>query len=78
MITNNPPLVGCAIVMGQLTCDFPSLAPGTTNDITISLQATPITCDALTNQASVSAANEAAAQQNNNTSSVVRIGSCSE
>jgi uncharacterized repeat protein (TIGR01451 family) len=75
-----PAVPGCSIPDGHtLTCSFASLASGTANDITINVRATPTDedCpDQLENTATVSATNEAPAQQGNNTSGTVIISAC--
>ena len=70
---------GCMIPDGHtLTCNFSSLASGTANDITINVRAAPTQCGQLDNFATVSAQNEALAQQNNNNSGTVTILECQE
>jgi uncharacterized repeat protein (TIGR01451 family) len=73
--TISPPVPGCSISATQLlTCSFPTLAAGAS--VAIHVQATPV-CptapEALVNQATVSAANEAPPQQANNNSDIVTI-----
>jgi hypothetical protein len=75
----NPPVPGCIITDGtMLDCTFPSLAPGTANDITINVRATADSCVGIENQAFVSAANEPTAQRGNNASDIVGIDECQE
>jgi uncharacterized repeat protein (TIGR01451 family) len=77
-----PAVPGCSIPDGHtLTCNFASLASGTANDITINVRATATQADCpdgLINVATVSAENEAPAQQGNNTSGEVVILACQE
>ena len=56
----------CAIVGATLTCSFGDLASGASASVHVISPTTPANCGGVTNTAQVSASNEAAAQQTNN------------
>ncbi|MBK9711345.1 MAG: DUF11 domain-containing protein [Kouleothrix sp.] len=72
----SPAVSGCAIASGTLSCSFATLAAGASVTIHVSGTTSAANCGTLPNTATVSATNEAAGANANNTSSATITVNC--
>lgn len=68
-----PPVAGCAIAAGTLTCTWTSLAPGATVSIHVESPTDAADCGTHPNRATISAANEPAGSTGNNAAGPVTV-----
>jgi uncharacterized repeat protein (TIGR01451 family) len=64
---------GCSVNGQTVTCDVGDLAKGASASATVTVKTTDASCPSVSNNATVSAANEANAQTGNNTSNTVKV-----
>ena len=76
----NPPVAGCSITAGTLTCDFATLGVGAANQvvITISGAVDGNDCGPLANHVTVSASNEPAGATGNNADDATIVVECAD
>jgi uncharacterized repeat protein (TIGR01451 family)/fimbrial isopeptide formation D2 family protein len=73
-----PPVAGCSIAAGALSCDFASLAAGAHVDIVISGTVDNNDCGPIPNHVTVSASNEPAGATGNNSADATIVVQCAD